>query len=80
MAMLGELCVTSGNISSTGRISYCSQVPWLFYGTLRENILFGEDFVEDKYKKVVAVCSLLPVSYIYKNSTIFPKVSKSVIP
>jgi len=60
MAMLGELCVTSGNISSTGRISYCSQVPWLFYGTLRENILFGEDFVEDKYKKVVAVCSLLP--------------------
>merc|ERR1719376_296561 len=60
MAMLRELCVTSGSVSSTGQISYCSQVPWLFYRTLRDNILFGEDFVEDKYKKVVAACSLLP--------------------
>jgi len=60
MAMLRELCVTSGSVCSTGQISYCSQVPWLFYGTLRDNILFGEDFVEDKYKKVVAACSLLP--------------------
>ena len=62
MAMLRELCVTNGNVFLTGQISYCSQVPWLFYGTLRDNILFGEDFVEEKYRKVVAACSLLPVS------------------
>ena len=62
VALLKELEVKKGKMNVVGNISYSSQVPWLFYGTLRDNILFGEDYDENKYNKVVSVCSLLTVS------------------
>ena len=58
MAILGELPVTSGQLSCTGKIAYVSQLPWVFSGTLRENILFGRNFDEQKYQMIIHVCDL----------------------
>lgn len=35
-----------------------SQQPWNFAGTVRENVLFGSPYDENKYKKVLHVCAL----------------------
>ena len=58
MSILGELPISSGKISCIGKIAYISQSPWVYSGTLRENIVFGTRFAEQKYNKVIEVCDL----------------------
>ncbi|XP_069685044.1 ATP-binding cassette sub-family C member 4-like isoform X2 [Periplaneta americana] len=57
-AVMKELSCHSGTVSVGGSISYSSQEPWLFVGTVRQNILFGQPFNPEKYKEVVKVCAL----------------------
>lgn len=57
--MLGELTVISGQISVGGEISYSSQEPWLFNASIRNNIIFGNNFDENWYKTVVNACALV---------------------
>ena len=56
--ILGELELDSGEIEINGTVSYSSQDPWIFEGTIRQNILFIEKFDEDRYGNVIKVCSL----------------------
>lgn len=56
--ILGELELDSGTVTVNGSISYASQEPWLFGGTVRSNIIFVEDFDAHRYSKVVEVCAL----------------------
>ena len=35
-----------------------AQQPWIQNATVRDNILFGEEYLEDKYRAVVSACSL----------------------
>ncbi|KAK9459530.1 P-loop containing nucleoside triphosphate hydrolase protein [Lipomyces oligophaga] len=39
-------------------VAYCSQQPWLLNDTVRENILFGNKYSEQRYKHVVQLCAL----------------------
>ena len=39
-------------------MSYASQEPWVFTGSVRQNILFGKAFVEARYWKTLEVCGL----------------------
>lgn len=50
--LLGELPIQSGNILIDGSISYASQNPWLFSGTVRNNILFGQVYDKKRYNEV----------------------------
>ncbi|KAL9955988.1 hypothetical protein ACROYT_G037399 [Oculina patagonica] len=54
----GEIPVTEGNVQCGGTIAYVPQMPWVFSGTLRENILFGRPFDFDKYAQTIRVCAL----------------------
>ncbi|CAH0557797.1 unnamed protein product [Brassicogethes aeneus] len=56
--ILGEYPATKGILNIQGSISYAGQDPWLFPSTIKQNILFGSDFNEDRYNKVIAVCAL----------------------
>lgn len=56
--ILNEVPLYSGCIQIGGSISYASQEPWLFAGTVRENIIFGENFDQNKYEEVLKVCAL----------------------
>ncbi|KAJ9591424.1 hypothetical protein L9F63_002030, partial [Diploptera punctata] len=56
--ILKELPLNSGSILVGGSISYASQEPWLFTGSVRKNILFGQPMDRIRYKQVVKVCAL----------------------
>ncbi|XP_064120685.1 ATP-binding cassette sub-family C member 4-like [Macrobrachium nipponense] len=57
-AILGELPAKAGSISVRGRVAYASQEPWVFSGTVKQNILFGQSFNEKRYNEVIRVCAL----------------------
>lgn len=57
-AILGELRAESGEIRVNGSFSYASQEPWLFTGTVRQNILFGQPMDKRRYALVVKNCAL----------------------
>ncbi|XP_065085908.1 ATP-binding cassette sub-family C member 4-like [Ochlerotatus camptorhynchus] len=56
--VMKELTPKAGSVTINGTVSYCSQKPWVFEGTVRENIVFIEPFDENRYNKVVRVCAL----------------------
>ncbi|KAM5180099.1 ATP-binding cassette sub-family C member 4 isoform 1-T1 [Mantella aurantiaca] len=57
-AVLGELPKEKGFVDIRGRIAYVSQQPWVFSGTVRSNILFGKEYIQEKYERVLRVCAL----------------------
>ncbi|CAL8104325.1 unnamed protein product [Orchesella dallaii] len=56
--LLGELPVAHGKCHIQGDISYASQEPWVFSGDVKQNIVFGRPFDEEKYKRVVKAAAL----------------------
>ncbi|GFS15404.1 ABC transporter C family member 5 [Elysia marginata] len=58
MTLLGELPVQSGSVRAQGKIAYVSQHPWIFSGSLRQNILFGEPLDKARYDKIIRISAL----------------------
>ena len=56
--LLGEIRQTSGSTRLKGVISYAPQTPFLLHATVRENITFGKDFVEERYAQTIECCAL----------------------
>ena len=57
-AIAGEISHISGTISCKGNIVYVPQLTWVFSGTKRENILFGNPYDEIKYTRTIEACAL----------------------
>ena len=57
--ILGETELATGELLQHGRVVYAPQIPWIFTGTVRENILFGLAYDESRYKETVEACQLL---------------------
>lgn len=57
-AILGRMIKTSGKVAVSGSIAYVSQQPWILNATIRENILFGEMYNEDRYNAAIDACCL----------------------
>uniref|UniRef100_A0A4W4EQB9 ATP-binding cassette, sub-family C (CFTR/MRP), member 3 n=1 Tax=Electrophorus electricus TaxID=8005 RepID=A0A4W4EQB9_ELEEL len=57
-ALLGEMENLEGEIS--GSVAYVPQQAWIQNATLRDNILFGKPYVEQKYRCVLNACALTP--------------------
>uniref|UniRef100_A0A8C4WW11 ABC transporter domain-containing protein n=1 Tax=Eptatretus burgeri TaxID=7764 RepID=A0A8C4WW11_EPTBU len=57
-SLLGQMELESGEVSVNGSIAYVPQQAWILHMTLRENILFGEEYEEKRYNDVIEVCGL----------------------
>ncbi|KAG2426904.1 hypothetical protein HXX76_012691 [Chlamydomonas incerta] len=57
-AILGNMVKEHGSCNVGGSISYVPQNPWLQNLSLRDNVLFGEQFDENKYSDVIEACAL----------------------
>ena len=53
-AVLGE----GSNVTLNGNVAYVAQTAWILNKTVRDNILFGLPFDEEKYNRVIDACSL----------------------
>ena len=52
--------ITSGARRVSGSVSYAPQEPWVFSGSVRQNILFGRPMDGDRYARTVRACALEP--------------------
>ena len=50
--------ISNSKIILNGELSYFSQQPWVITDTVKNNIIFNNEFIEDKYREVVSVCEL----------------------
>ena len=60
-AILGEMKLLNHQKSAVhinGSIAYCNQDPWIQNATLRNNILFGNEYNEELYLKILKICAL----------------------
>ncbi|KAF2882882.1 hypothetical protein ILUMI_23292 [Ignelater luminosus] len=55
--ILGELHIINGNLEVNGKLSYASQEPWVFAATIRQNIIFGQNYDPKRYNDVIQVCA-----------------------
>lgn len=72
-AILKELPLLEGSIDVFGEVSYASQEPWLFAGSVRQNILFGQPMDKERYRYVVKNCAL------ERDFSLFPYGDKTIV-
>ncbi|XP_075728231.1 ATP-binding cassette sub-family C member 4 isoform X6 [Rhipicephalus microplus] len=58
MAILGELRLSAGSAKALGRIAYASQEPWMFTGSLRNNVVFDSTYDRERYRKVIHAAAM----------------------
>nr|GAT46155.1 ATP-binding cassette transporter [Mycena chlorophos] len=64
MALLGEMHFIHVsprswfNLPRAGGVAYAAQESWVLNETIRDNILFGAEYEEERYKKVLFQCAL----------------------
>ncbi|EIN07964.1 P-loop containing nucleoside triphosphate hydrolase protein [Punctularia strigosozonata HHB-11173 SS5] len=64
-ALLGEMYYHSDgpdswyNLPRNGGVAYAAQETWVLNETIRENILFGSAYEEERYNKVLEQCALV---------------------
>jgi ABC-type multidrug transport system fused ATPase/permease subunit len=57
-AILGDMKLVDGTLSTNGSIAVCTQEPYIVLGTIEENILFGKVHNPQKMNRVVHACGL----------------------
>lgn len=71
--ILKELPLVNGSVKTCGSIAYAAQEAWLFTGSIRQNILFGQPFDNERYNKVIKVCAL------ERDFSLFPFGDRSIV-
>jgi ATP-binding cassette subfamily C (CFTR/MRP) protein 1 len=59
-ALLGEMEKLEGNVNTYGKVAYVPQQAWIQNSTLRQNVIFTNEYNENYYNKVIKSCALEP--------------------
>lgn len=94
LALLGEMVLKQGSVYLPSKeqheiaidsnteladcVAYCAQQPWLMNATVKDNILFANDFNEERYAQVIAACALTRDIEIWKDGDDTPIGEKGV--
>lgn len=57
-ALAGDMRITGGEITLGASRAFCPQYAWIQNATVRNNILFGKEYDEEWYNKVIDACAL----------------------
>jgi ATP-binding cassette subfamily C (CFTR/MRP) protein 1 len=57
-ALLGEIPKESGTVRVGGRMAYMAQQPWIQNASVKNNILFGDEYDAERYARALEVCQL----------------------
>ncbi|KAL1304864.1 hypothetical protein AAFC00_003788 [Neodothiora populina] len=57
-ALAGDMRRTTGEVVLGASRAFCPQYAWIQNATVKENIVFGKDFVPEWYDEVVDACAL----------------------
>ncbi|KAF9981243.1 hypothetical protein BGZ75_007515 [Mortierella antarctica] len=68
-AMIGEMYKRSGSVKTFGSIAYVPQQAWIINATLRDNIIFGKPFDQEKYDRILFASGLLPDLEMFANGS-----------
>lgn len=56
MSILKEANVIHGEVIVKGKVGYVSQYPVIFNGTVMENIVFGQEYDDNRLHRVIEMC------------------------
>lgn len=59
-AIVGEMRKTEGTVKLGGTVGFCPQTAWIQNATVKDNIIFGAEFNQEKYDRVIRDCALEP--------------------
>ncbi|KAF8929221.1 Multidrug resistance-associated protein 1, partial [Haplosporangium bisporale] len=59
-ALMGDMYKVDGVVKVFGGIAYVPQQAWIINATLKDNILFGQPFDQEKYDRIVFASGLVP--------------------
>ncbi|KFH67868.1 hypothetical protein MVEG_06599 [Podila verticillata NRRL 6337] len=59
-ALMGDMYKVDGVVRVFGDIAYVPQQAWIINATLKDNILFGQPFDQEKYDRIVFASGLVP--------------------
>ncbi|KAG0257232.1 Multidrug resistance-associated protein 1 [Actinomortierella ambigua] len=59
-SIIGDMYKRLGTVRVSGRIAYAAQQAWIVNATVRDNIVFGMPFDQDKYDRIIYAAGLKP--------------------
>ena len=68
LSILQETTLLSGTMDVRGKIAYVSSDPFIFTGSILDNILFGERYEEERLEKVLELCQLKKDLELYPDN------------
>ncbi|XP_075908476.1 ATP-binding cassette sub-family C member 5 isoform X2 [Petromyzon marinus] len=57
-AVMGQMTLLEGSVAVSGTLAYVAQQAWILNTTVRDNILFGKAYNEERYNMVLEACCL----------------------
>lgn len=60
LGILGETYLEAGQVTKPEDVAFASQSAWLQNDTIKANILFGHEFEQIRYERILSACCLRP--------------------